>query len=232
MAGDAHDSSIAETFAEVARLLLAEHGVDKTMTKVCELAVDTIDGCDHAGVSLIEGRKVTTVGANDEVSPAVDAVQYEVDDGPCLDAIREQEVLQVDQLADEDRWPNFSKRAAEETGVASMLCVRLFADGDTMGALNLYSRSPDAFDEEARELASVFAAHAAVALSAARREEQFHEALSSRDVIGQAKGILMAREHITSDDAFNALRRASQRLNLKLREVAEGVLKAADETPA
>lgn len=229
--GDTHDASVAETFAEVARLLLAEEGVERTLTKVCELAVETIDGCDHAGVSLIEGRRVSTVGASDEVPQRVDAIQYETDQGPCLDAIREHEVFQVDGLAEEPRWPKFAKRAAEETGVASMLSVRLFAEEETMGALNLYSKRPDAFDAEARELASVFAAHASVALAGARREEQFRDALASRDLIGQAKGILMARESISSDQAFDALRRASQRLNIKLREVAERVLKASPEAP-
>lgn len=229
MAGDPHDTSVAETFAEVARLLLAEQGVERTLAKVCKLAVETIDGCDHAGVSLIEGRKVSTVGASDEVPERVDAIQYETEQGPCLDAIREHEVFQVDGLGEEQRWPKFASRAAQETGVASMLSVRLFAEEDTMGALNLYSKRADAFDEEARELASVFAAHASVALAGARREEQFRDALASRDVIGQAKGILMAREGISSDQAFDALRRASQRLNVKLREVAEQVLKASPE---
>lgn len=229
MAGNPHDTSVAETFAEVARLLLAERGVERTLAKVCELAVETIDGCDHAGVSLVEGRMVNTVGANDEVPAMVDSIQYEVDQGPCVDAIRDHEVFQADNLGDETRWPKFAERAAGETGVASMLSHRLFAEEDTMGALNLYSRRPAAFDEEARALASVFAAHAAVALVAARREEQFHEALASRDLIGQAKGILMARQGISSEQAFDALRRASQRLNIKLREVAQRVLTSPDD---
>ena len=223
MAGDVHDASVGETFAEVARLLLAEQGVEATLNRIGQLAVQTVEGCDHAGISLIEGRKVTTVGSSDQVPVLVDAIQYEVDDGPCLDAIRCHEVFLVGHLGQDERWPAFSQRAAQETGVQSMLALRLFVEKDTMGALNLYSKSADAFDQDSQATATIFAAHAAVALRAALREEQFREALASRDVIGQAKGLLMAREGITADEAFETLRRGSQRLNIKLREVAERV---------
>ena len=107
-----------------------------------------------------------------------------------------------------------------ETGVTSMLAFRLFAEADVMGALNLFSMQRDAFDDEAIAVGSVFAAHAAVALSTAREEHNLKEALMSRDLIGQAKGILMAREHVTADEAFEALQVASQHLNRKLRDVA------------
>ncbi len=224
------DANIAETFAHVARLLLAEQGIERTLAKIAELAVQTIDRCDHAGTSLIEQRQITTAGASDGVSAKVDAIQRETDEGPCLDAMRDHEVFQVDCLAEEqERWPTFAKRAVEETGVCSILAFRLFADEDTMGALNLYSTRADAFDDEAREFGSVFAAHAAVALSHARREDQLEEAIKSRDVIGQAKGVLMAREGMSSEQAFETLRRASQRLNVKLRAVAETVVAANDE---
>lgn len=224
------DPNIAETFAYVARLLLAERGVEQTLAKIAELAVQTIDRCDHAGTSLIEERQITTAGASDGVSAKVDAIQCETDQGPCLDAIRDHEVFQVDCLAEEqERWPSFAKRAVEETGVCSILAFRLFAEEGTMGALNLYSTRADAFDDEARDFGSVLAAHAAVALSHARREDQLEEAIKSRDVIGQAKGLLMARQGMSSEQAFEALRRASQRLNVKLREVAERVVTANNE---
>jgi transcriptional regulator with GAF, ATPase, and Fis domain len=220
---------VAETFADVARLLLVEDGLGPTLSKISKLAVETIEGCDHAGVSLVEHRKVSTAGASDDVPSQVDAIQYEADQGPCLDAIREHDVFWTDDLASEARWPEFAKRAAEETGVASMVAFRLFIEENTMGALNLFSKNRAAFDEEARDLGSVFAAHAAVAMSSARKEQQLEEAVRSRDVIGQAKGILMARQNMTSDQAFEALRRASQRLNLKLREIADQVVTSTDQ---
>ena len=224
-----HDPTVAETFARVARLLIAEEGVEATLGKIGQLAVQTIDGCDHAGISLVEQRTVTTVGASDEVPGHVDRIQYEVEQGPCLDAIRQHQVFQSGRLDEEHRWPAFSARACRETGVRSMLAFRLFVDEHTMGALNLYSRSPDAFDQESRDIGSVFAAHAAVALASARKEEHFEAALQSRDVIGQAKGLLMAREGIDSDQAFAVLRKASQRLNVKLRDIADRVVTSNEQ---
>lgn len=214
---------LAETFADVARVLLGEDDVEATLNKISTLAVETIDGCDHAGISLVQGRRITTPAASDDVPVQVDAIQYEADDGPCLGAIREHESFRIDDLKAEDRWPKFSRRAAEETGVTSMLSFRLFAKGDTLGALNLYSKQQGAFDDEAVAVGSVFATHAAVALAGAQHDEQLQEALQGRDVIGQAKGILMAQQHVSADEAFDMLRRVSQRLNIKLREVAERV---------
>ncbi len=214
---------LAEAFAEVARSLRAEHSVQTTLERIVHLAADTIDGCDHACVSLVRRGEITTPAANDEVGPKVDEIQYEVSEGPCLDAIREHEVFVTDDLSREERWPHFSQRVAEATGVRSALSYRLFVEADTLGALNLYSKGTAAFSEEDQAVGSIFAAHAAVALSAALNQQQLEEAVASRDVIGQAKGILMARQQVTADEAFEMLRRASQRLNVKLREVAKRV---------
>ncbi len=219
---------LAERFAHVARALLEQEDVGATLKKITELAVDTVGGCDHAGVTLIENRKVSTPAANDGVPGMVDSIQYDVDEGPCLDAIREHERFKTDDLSADDRWPKFSRRAAEETGVASMLSYRLFDDEGTMGALNLYSKRPGAFDDEALAMGSVFATHAAIALAGAQHDEQMQQALGTRDVIGQAKGIIMAQQNVSADEAFEILRRASQRMNVKLREIAERV---ASRTP-
>jgi len=218
-----HGGQGAEAFADLARTLLAEHDVQHTLQKVVDLAVETIRGCDHAGISLLKSGTVSTPAANDSVPEVVDAIQYETGEGPCLSAIRDHEVFETGDLQREARWPKFSARAYRETGITSMLCFRLFVAGDTLGALNLYSKAVDAFDERSRTFGLVFAAHAAMALSTAVHAEQMDEALESRDVIGQAKGILMAREGVNADEAFDMLRRASQRLNRKLRDVAGDV---------
>lgn len=217
----------AEVFAEVARSLLAQDDVQHTLQKIVDLAVETIDGCDHAGITFIKAKEVSTPAASSDVPPMVDAIQYEVGEGPCLEAIKEHEVFRTGDLGRETRWPSFSSRAQRETGVTSMICLRLFVDGDTLGALNLYSKATDAFDDQAAVVGSVFAAHAAVALFSALHDEQMEEALQSRDVIGQAKGVLMAREGVGPDEAFDMLRRASQRVNVKLRDVARQI---ADST--
>ncbi|MGH9230978.1 MAG: GAF and ANTAR domain-containing protein [Acidimicrobiales bacterium] len=212
---------LAQAFADVARALLAEDDLEATLERITQLAVETVKGCEHAGVSLIEGRRIRTPAASDEVARQVDAIQYEVDEGPCLDAMREHESFKIDDLPAQKRWPTFCRRATDEAGVAAMMSYRLFDDEDTMGALNLYSRQAGAFDDEAFAMGSVFATHAAVALAGAQNEEEMRRALETRDVIGQAKGILMAQQGVSADQAFHILRRASQRMNVKLREVAE-----------
>ena len=216
---------LAESFADIARTLLSADSVEATLQKIVELAVDTVDGCDHAGVSLVQDKAITTPAATDEVPPGVDAIQYETDEGPCVDAIKEHEIFRTADLSQEQgRWPNFAPRVTADTGVRSMLSFRLFDQAHTLGALNLYSKEVGAFDDDAQAIGAVFAAHAAVALASAQREEHLERALESRDVIGQAKGILMARQDVTPDRAFDILRRASQRLNVKLREVANQVV--------
>lgn len=215
---------LAETFGDIARTLLAERDPEPTLHKIVEISLTLIDSADHAGIDVIDGRQIRAVAASDGVAERIDAIQVEVDEGPCLSAIREHEVFHVADLDAEHRWPHFASRAFEETGVRSIMGFRLFADKDTYGALNLYSRQPHAFDDDTEAVGAVLAAHAGVALATAREREHLHEALRGRDVIGQAKGILMARGDIDEDRAFDILRHASQRMNLKLREVAHRVV--------
>ncbi|HUQ39850.1 MAG TPA: GAF and ANTAR domain-containing protein [Acidimicrobiales bacterium] len=214
---------LAETFAEMARELMAADSLPETLARICKAGVSTVDGCDHAGVSLVRKRKITTEGASDGVPNRVDAIQYEVGDGPCLSALSATEVIHVDDLTSDSRWPAFSSRAAKETGVRSMLSFRLFVAGDTLGALSLYTRAASAFDDEADLVGAVLAAHASVAILSATQAADKDEAIRTRDVIGQAKGILMASRGVSEDEAFELLRVASQRLNVKLRDVAAGV---------
>ena len=214
---------LAEIFGAVARSLLAESDLQPTLDRIVQLAVATIDSCDHCGITLVTGRRLSSPAPSDEVPRFIDVLQEETDQGPCLDAIREHEVFCTGSLSTEGRWPEFARRAHDETGVQSILSIRLFVEEDTLGALNLYSKQPDAFDEHDIAIGSVFAAHAAVAMSTARERENLHRAIKSRDVIGRAKGILSTREHISDDAAFDVLKRASQRLNIKLAEVARRV---------
>ncbi len=219
------DVELAETFAEVARALLDEKGVDATLDRICSLAVETVEGCQAAGISIAEGRQVTSRSRTDELPRVVDQVQSDTQEGPCVDAIKEHEVFLTGSLSQEQRWPEFTPRARERTGVESILSLRLFAREDTLGSLNLYSVEPDAFDDDDVAVASVFAAHAAVALAGATREAQLEAKADTRDVIGMAKGIIMARQEVSDDEAFSILCRASQRTNVKLREMAERIVR-------
>ena len=225
--GDA-DEGLAEDFAAIARDLQAETTPERTQDRITGIAVGSIGGCDHAGISII-GRRggVLTVASTDDVPARVDAIQYDTGQGPCLDTMSGHETSVIDDLGGDGRWPAFSRRAVDETGVRSMLSFRLFVQDDTIGALNLYSRRPAAFDPHGRALGTVLAAHAAIALSSAREREHaqhLEEALRSNREIAMAMGVLMGRAGVTEVEAFAQLRRASQYLNLKVREVAARVV--------
>jgi GAF domain-containing protein len=156
---------------------------------------------------------------------------YEVGNGPCLAAIREHDSYVIDDLMTDPRWPEFGVRAAEETCVRSMMSFQLALSTTSLGALNLYSRKPMAFDERAHAIGAILAAYAAVAVSAARQQhkaQQLDNALASSRQIGIAMGILMAYRRCTEEEAFLVLRNASNRLNMKLRDVAARVVETGE----
>ena len=224
---------LAEMFGDVARVLAAHEDMQATLERIVKLAVEHLDPCEYAGVSFVEGKRISSPASSDEVPRVLDRIQSETGEGPCIDAIKEHEVFQTGDLAAEGRWPQFSRRAFDETGVQSVLSLRLFVERDTMGALNLYATEGDAFDEGDVAVGSVFAVHAAVAMASARREEGLERKAEGREAIGRAKGIIMARSGVSDERAFEMLKAASQRLNLKLRDVARQVNEgtAAGEQP-
>lgn len=227
---DDRGTRLATTFAEVARTLLSESDLDTILHMIVAVAVKEIDACESAGIELIERRVIRPVAASSELAHRISEVQNEVGEGPCLSAIDEHEVFRTDDLERDDRWPAFAARASTDTDVRSILGFRLFAEEDTMGALNLYSSRSNAFDEQALATGAILAAHAGIAMSWAREREYMRTAIDNRDVIGQAKGMLMARRNVTADAAFELLRDASQRLNVKLYQVAEQVINPTDPT--
>jgi GAF domain-containing protein len=209
-----------EAVAGIARQLAAAADLDDLLQRIVDLGEHHIDRCDGVSLMLIRGRsQISSPAFSSRVAYASDQAQYETDEGPCLEAIREHETIVIDDLESEVRWPAY-RDAALRLGVRSMMSFRLFVLEDTMGALDFYSSRPHAFDGASRLLGEVFASHAAVALKAAIAESGLHTALRTRDVIGQAKGILMERERIGPDAAFDRLRTASQRQNRPLRELA------------
>jgi GAF domain-containing protein len=210
---------LAVRMGELARSLQQEGSLQDTLQGIVTAAVDTVPGAQFAGISEVQGRlEINTPALTDELVRASDAAQYET--GPCLDAIYVEQTVRVSDMASEDRWPEFAKRAAQ-LGVRSMLSFQLYVVGDNLGALNLYNREPDAFDDESEHVGLLFASHAAVAMAGAQRNEQLNRAMGTRDLIGQAKGILMERHKLTADQAFMLLVRASQATHTKLRGIAE-----------
>ncbi len=226
------EERLAETFAEISRVLLAEPDVQRTLDRMCELLVKTVEGCNHAVVTLVGKNLLESPAASDDIGPAVDAIQLEVDEGPCVDAIREHRTVVTDDLASETRWPQFSRRAVETTGVRSMLAFRMFVAGDTLGSLNLYSRQPRAFTDDSLAVGTIFAAHASVALRAAQTKEdlaRLREVVEARELVAQAKGILMGRQGISSQAATDILCRGAERLKIELRELARRVVQGEED---
>ena len=214
---------LSEQIASAARDLEHESGSQDTMDKVVELAVELVDGAEHAGISLVHKNGVIDSPAvSDDVVRRVDELQYEYGHGPCVDAIRrDEESVHSPNIAVDGRWPEWGPRTTEETGIRSMLSFRLFTTGDTVGALNLYSRREGAFEADDRVVGVALTAHAALAVVAAQQIEGLHVAVDGRTVIGQAVGILMERYNVGADVAFGVLKRVSQESNRKLREVAQ-----------
>ena len=207
-------------YASVARRLLAEPSEEQTLDRAVALTVDMVSACQHAGITIAYRKHFETAAATDDLVRRGDELQYELDEGPCLDSLRDEQTTGSPDLAYEKRWPTWGPRVVEELGVRSMLCFQLFTDSDSLGALNLYSEEVGAFDEDSHAVGLTLAAQIAVALHAARQTETQARGIVTRTVIGQAQGILMERYGLSSERAFEFLRRVSQDTNTKLVDVA------------
>ncbi len=223
-----------EALVEVARILVAEQSLEATLAQVLEMACKAMPGGDLGGVTLLDREGPSTAVATDDLARQVDAVQYEVNGaGPCLDAYRYQQIFRIDSTVEDQRWPEFAQ-AASGAGILSTLSLPLVVGGDGLGALNIYCRRTNGFSAAEEVTGGAFASHASVALANARvywRAErlarQLEEALATRGVIEQAKGILISAEGCSDDEAFHMLVRASQRSHIKLHDVAAEMVERA-----
>jgi GAF domain-containing protein len=215
------EERLAHQLGRLARALQDEEDVDRTLEAIVHAVSGTVPGAQEASVSLIRRRREVETGASTgELPRAVDQAQYDTGQGPCLDSLYEHETVRVADMATERRWPEFARRATA-LGVGSMLSLQLFVRGSDLGALNLFSRERDAFSDDSERVGLLFAAHAGVALAGARQQDQLRRALDTRDLIGQAKGMLMERYRISADQAFAVLVRVSQAGNRKLVQICE-----------
>ncbi|WP_243789357.1 GAF and ANTAR domain-containing protein [Saccharopolyspora gloriosae] len=194
---------------------------EETLALIVAGAIQTVPGVEHAGVSLLRADgSIVSYTPSAEAVAEVDQLQSTYREGPCVTALWDEHTVIVDDLVNEtDRWPRFAPAAAAH-GIGSMLSFQLFARENTLGALNLYSTEPHGFTADSQALGSLFAAHAAMALGESQHVAQLQQALTSRDVIGQAKGILMERFGLDAKEAFAMLVRSSQETNMKLVDVA------------
>lgn len=220
---------LAARRAELVGLLQEEESWEETLQRLATLACATIPRCSAGSVTLWREGQPYTVVSTDDLAQEVDNAQYETLEGPCLDASRYGETYVVRDMAAESRWPVFAS-VANRKGIRSSLSLPLAVRGAPIGALNLYSEEHDGF-ADATEIGRLFAGQAGVAIANAQVyrasrsvAEQLQEAMDSRAVIEQAKGVLMAEQGCTPEEAFALLRTASQRENVKLRDIAQRIV--------
>ena len=214
-------AALATRLGDIARELQYEDDTESMLAGIVHAALELVPHAAEASVSLITGRRtIDSRAASSDLPRRVDALQIETGQGPCMDASYEERVVSVPDLSTDRRWPDFSW-SAYKLGARSMLSFQLFVDGDHLGALNLFGKDAGVFDAESERIGALVAAHAAVAVAGNQQVSQLTKALDTRDLIGQAKGILMERYKITAQQAFLLLSRASSELNIKLHDVAE-----------
>jgi GAF domain-containing protein len=222
---------------EIGQISLADHTLESVMRKVVELGKRAIPGVDEASITMIENDRPTTVAFSGQLALDLDERQYEVGSGPCLDGAAAGTASEIADFATETRWPVYVAKARGH-GVGSSLTVPMPLQREVVAALNLYATTPHAFSDESRTLANAFAASAGVALANTHLyeaqttlAEQLRNAMRTRAVIEQAKGILMGARRCTAEEAFDILVSLSQRSNRKLRDVAQALVDEACQRP-
>lgn len=215
-------------FNHLAAALGEVEGMDETAEQVVAFAVQSL-GATHGGITLIGSgaRRFETVGATHPDVSEADRVQYELREGPCVDAAVDSRLVISSDLENDARWPRWGPAAAA-LGFHSILSVELHGRGHRIGALNLYGKRGREFTVEDLELARIFAHQSGASLASARSEQGLREALATRTLIGQAQGILMERFDLNAEQAFGVLRRYSQTSNVKLREVVAEFVKTRE----
>ncbi|MEU2168181.1 GAF and ANTAR domain-containing protein [Micromonospora chersina] len=220
----------ADAFAELGRIKLGEVGLDDVLQHVAELAKRVLPTPAEVWVTLVRGGTGHTAASTHDLARHINERQYTQGRGPCLDAAASGDILPVPDLATEDRWPDWTEPGLK-TGVASSVSIGLPIQEAVIGALNVYTRTPHAFDDDTITVLETFAAYAAVALanahlydSTATLVKQMQEAMASRVTIEQAKGILMADRHCTPTEAIAILTKVSQDSDRTVRDVAQALV--------
>jgi GAF domain-containing protein len=221
---------LASAYGQLLGLLVQAPEIDAVVDRMVRLAKEVVDPAVACGLTVCRDGQPYTAACTDDLAATVDEIQYGSDEGPCLDALRGGTVIHVDDLAADDRWDSYRPHAVAH-GVGSSLSLPLRVETESLGALNLYAPAPGAFSQAQREHAEAFAVRSAAALTVSLRQvrqatiqHQMADAMVSSSVIDQAIGILMAQQRCTAGAAFDLLRRASQRRNRKLRDVAAEIV--------
>jgi GAF domain-containing protein len=220
--------SLTAALADAAHAIRVEQDVDSVLNDIVHAAVASLPGVDHAGVTIIQrSREYVTRASTGPLVRQLDALQYMLGEGPCLYAMEAEKLVVVNHVRFEQRWPEYIRRAAQ-LGLRAQMGLQLVLDEHKIGGLNLYSTEADEIEPEVAHAAELLAAHAALALGFARRNEDLNAALGTRKNIGQAIGLVMAEFTLTEEEAFAYLRRVSSITNTKLRDVAARIVDTAN----
>lgn len=238
----AHDSTrptpprpLVEAFSEIAQRIHSSEDYEDSLRRITETARDAIRACDSASMSLLEKTGPVTHAATDGAARNADQIQYDENEGPCVAAATDEgRWLYAPDLAAETRWPRSSTRIAQEIGMKSLISCRLTLDAapnNTLGGLNIYSRQVEGFSEEDQMMSILLPSLGAVVVDASRQQANLRAAIQSRQVIGEAIGILRSQQNVSSEEAFTMLSTASQRMNVKLRELAVRITAGVHNPP-
>ena len=219
--GDAVE--LAAGMAAAALVLKEPESVEDALARLAVVALSIIPGAEQCGISVAARKSVSTVASTDGMVDRLDELQYDLGEGPCLDAIRHHTSVVVDDMRAETRWPRFAPPAAE-AGCLSQMGIEIFCASGRVGGLNLYSTQPSAFDEQTRQAATLLAIHTSVVMGKMIAVDDVHHALQTRQMIGQAVGIVMCRYAVDERAAFAYLGRVSQHSNVKLHQVAARIV--------
>jgi GAF domain-containing protein len=217
-------------FAELARIVVDAEPADQTLRRIAELAKETLGGVEDVSLTVVEDGRARSVVFTGALAVDLDERQYEMGFGPCLDAAKSGQTIVVDTRQSDSPYREFA-RVANRAGVRHVISVGMPLDQRSIGGLNIYSTADDPVSEAVLEQAQVFAGYAAVAVAnitshanAVNEASHLRKAMESRAVIEQAKGIIMARDRCTADEAFDVLTRISQQQNIKLRKLAQVIV--------
>lgn len=193
--------------------------------QLIESAAESVPGAQYAGITATKRhRRSQTAAATHRYPVVLDEIQDRLQQGPCLSAAAHQGRVRIDDLRADERWPLYRDEALKETPIRSILSFGMFGDGQTTAALNFYAEPINAFDDGSVNLGLLFATHTALAWNMMRRDQQFRDALLSRDIIGQAKGMLMERFDVDAGAAFGLLTQVSQDTNTPVAHIAQKVI--------
>lgn len=217
------------TFRTMAEVVYAAESLDSVYTAVCNSAVELVDGCDHASIMLRRNGRSFNVASSDEVAKGIDELENEIGEGPCLDVLDDSEPDQhlCADLASGSPWPKLAERILASTDVVGMAGFRIRQDGQKVGALNIFSKTAGALNQDSLDQAILLTGFVSVAIAAVDRGEEavtLRRGLESNREIGKAIGLMMALHGIGDEQAFQMLAKVSQEMNIKLAAVAARVI--------